>query len=225
MKSRNLINQAIEISTEEPVKNLLANFLLVNDSASAWKFDLTKFLAKSEEEKRLRQHLTGIHHAGGISMATDAHILCAIANEYPVDYEGKIVDKDGKFMEKPEKWVWRSVLPKKYKKNITRLDVDEAFKELSTAKKLAKVSRKTLLVEITMSSGQKMYLHGDRFLLFLTFLRTYPTSKLYISDPRTSILAEDNLGNLCLLMPTIEPSRYDCETYYHVVSISTKKAR
>lgn len=59
------------------------------------KFDLYKYAAK----KDFRTALYGIFHDKGQKVVTNANILIAKKEDYPEEYEGKILGKDGKFIE------------------------------------------------------------------------------------------------------------------------------
>lgn len=59
------------------------------------KFDFYKYAANDN----LRPVLCGIFHDKGQKVVSDMHILIAKKEDYPKEYEGKILGKDGKFIE------------------------------------------------------------------------------------------------------------------------------
>src|SRR5574344_2024824 len=59
------------------------------------KFDFYKYASK----EACRPAMCGIFHDKGQKVASDAHILIAKKEDYPEEYEGKILGKDGRFIE------------------------------------------------------------------------------------------------------------------------------
>lgn len=57
--------------------------------------DMIKFVDTKEKYRTTR----GVHYADGKAYSTDAHILVINRQEYPTDYEGKTIDKDGNEVE------------------------------------------------------------------------------------------------------------------------------
>ena len=83
------------------------------------KFDFYKYAAKD----KLRQVMSGIFHDKGQKVVTNANILIAKKEDYPEEYEGKILGKDGKFIEGkfPN---YESVFPDLKKNAYTEHEVD-----------------------------------------------------------------------------------------------------
>lgn len=87
------------------------------------KFDFYKYASK----EACHPALCGIFHDKGQKVASDAHILIAKKEDYPEEYEGKILGKDGKFIEGkfPN---YKSVFPNLKKSAYTEHEVNfEAF--------------------------------------------------------------------------------------------------
>ncbi len=89
----------------------------------------------------LRPSLNGVFHDKGQRIATDAHQIVVIKSEYPTEYEGKIIDKEGKEIDYkfPN---YEAVLPK-LSGELTEisLNVDEIknqFKHYKAFKKIDK---------------------------------------------------------------------------------------
>ena len=64
-----------------------------------------------KDKNDLRENLKGAFYEDGRIVATDAHVLIVLENQnYPEEFEGKIVSPDGDFIEAkyPQ---WRSVIP------------------------------------------------------------------------------------------------------------------
>ena len=87
------------------------------------KFDFYKYASKEAN----RPALCGIFHDKGQKVASDSRILIAKKEDYPEEYEGKILGKDGKFIEAkfPN---YESVFPNLKKSAYTEHEVNfEAF--------------------------------------------------------------------------------------------------
>lgn len=69
--------------------------------AKAGKFNLYNYVESSE----IRPCMCGVFHDGGNKVACDSHILVAIKEDYPAEYEGAVLLKDGSYVEIEEvKW-------------------------------------------------------------------------------------------------------------------------
>ena len=87
------------------------------------------------DKKTYREQMTGIYHDNGYKVASDSHILIAMKELYPEDYEGKILKKDGSFVDESRKYPrWRDVIPKRETtkdKRYTDIEIDfDKWKEI-----------------------------------------------------------------------------------------------
>ena len=80
------------------------------------KFDYYKFTTSQKDA------LKGVYHDSGWKVASDAHIMVALKEEYPAELEGKIVDKDGSFIDATYP-AWRKIMPTKPSKDAHKIDV------------------------------------------------------------------------------------------------------
>mgnify|MGYP006959226335 CR=1 FL=1 len=97
---QNLIqNVEYNVKDEQLVKYLKDEFTRIirieSPQSSNPKFDFYKYAAK----KDFRTALSGIFHDKGQKVVTNANILIAKKEDYPEEYDGKILGKDGKFIE------------------------------------------------------------------------------------------------------------------------------
>lgn len=69
--------------------------------AKAGKFNLYNYVANDE----IRPAMNGVFHDRGNKVASDAYILIAIKEDYPAEYEGAVLLKDGSYVESQET-VW-----------------------------------------------------------------------------------------------------------------------
>lgn len=139
MKNENLIQEAIRHLSKdernEHIIDLLRRFLLSNQQQPSGKFNIYNYVARDES----RPVLECVYHAEGFRVATDAHVLIALAKQdYPKELEGKLLTKtaeevEGKFPN------WRAVIPDKSRATdtwtINRDGVVEAVKQQRQVKK------------------------------------------------------------------------------------------
>lgn len=59
------------------------------------KFNPMAFATTNKYEVKNRPALAGVRYENGYQVATDSHILCAVKESYPEEYEGKTVNKKG----------------------------------------------------------------------------------------------------------------------------------
>lgn len=69
--------------------------------AKAGKFNIYNYVAKDE----IHPAMNGVFHDRGNKVASDANILIAIKEDYPAEYEGAVLLKDGSYVE-TEVAVW-----------------------------------------------------------------------------------------------------------------------
>ena len=106
------------------------------------KIDPWKFVQKDKDLNELKPSLSGIYHKNGYIYATDAHILVKYKSDYPKQYEGKIIGKDGKVVKTKEgvavtKYVnAESVIPDVKKCYEFEVDIQELENALKDVKKV-----------------------------------------------------------------------------------------
>lgn len=67
----------------------------------AGKFNIYNYVA----DDNIRPQMNGVFHDEGFKVASNSHILMALKDEYPKEYEGSVLYKDGSFYE-VEETVW-----------------------------------------------------------------------------------------------------------------------
>lgn len=80
------------------------------------KFDYYKFTTSPKKA------LQGVYHDSGWKVASDAHIMVAIKEDYSEALEGAIVAEDGSIIDEQYP-AWRKVMPKKPSKDAHKIDV------------------------------------------------------------------------------------------------------
>ena len=128
----------LKMQTVEEIHNFVKLQIFENIKVKTSKFNVFNYCAKKDF---LHPALSGVFHEKGQRVATDSHQIAVIKSDYPTEYEGKIIDKEGKEIESkfPNYGV---VLPKLNSELIEiSLDVDEIksqFKQYKAFKKIDK---------------------------------------------------------------------------------------
>lgn len=139
MKNQNLLQDALSLSTEEEVKDLIRRFLLSNAPTPAGKkFDPYKVCAP----KANQEFTHGVMHRDGKISVTDAYSLYRFPAEYPAEFEGKLIAPDRSEIEIQQYPEFDRVIPKREPVavwTVNREAVADAVKQQRQAKKEGKL--------------------------------------------------------------------------------------
>lgn len=110
------LDQEIYSKLINEINEKIANILRLESSTSSSKF---RWYDYTDNRKiTIREQMTGIYHDNGYKVASDSHILIAMKELYPEEYEGKILKKDGSFVDEKYRYpYWINVIPLR---NITK---------------------------------------------------------------------------------------------------------
>lgn len=213
----------------DKAKKLITEFLVSQTATSVGKFDLSKFVSRDKADAALRRALTGVYHdPAGYKVATDAHILCALVADVS-GLENQVITPKGErvterdFLYNPDGTAvldkhgapvrgdkdvtypnWRAVCPTIPNESFREVDYPLDLEQLAEAYKTAKVEAKakglTIVFDYAPIARCSLYLDGGLLMQFASFLKAFPTAKLYASDDTRPIYALDDAGNRCLLM-------------------------
>ena len=93
---------------------------LESETKTKGKFNLWDYTLKDDV---LRPSMNCVLHDSGYKVASDAHILVVLKEDYPEDMEGKLMKKDGTIETENVKFPnWRMVIPDPKKMVAVRLD-------------------------------------------------------------------------------------------------------
>ena len=165
--------------------------------AKKGKFDIFKYTAND----KFRPVMATVFHDEGFRVASDAHILVAIKEDYPEEYEQKMLNADGSFGEGvyPK---WRSVIPKPDGYEGYKVD-RKAFYDWLTQKrseyKAETGKGKKFVNEWIYQFGPAQF-QAELFDLLLTAMERIGTDVLMLKDARSSAYAQTEDGTV-LLMP------------------------
>ena len=184
----NLVADVIRAEASTPVKGS--------------KFDIFNFVEKNDI---LRPVMCGVFHDEGWKVASDAHILVALNETYPEEYEHKILLKDGSFVEYGKYPTWRSIIPDG--KDYEEYEVDaKKFYEWIEQKRIEWKTANGRGTKFAHSWRVKVgpaCLKAEFFDKFITAMKEIGATKILIKDSRRIVYAKTDKG-VVLLMPVIE---------------------
>lgn len=167
--------------------------------AKAGKFDYFKYV---ENRDSIRPVMQCVFHDEGYKVASDAHILIAIKDSYPEEYEHKMLHADGSFEKYGTYPQWRYVIPKPDGYEPYKVD-RKAFYEWLTQKRAeykAETGKgKKFVNEWRYQVGPAQF-QAERFDKLLTAMERIGTDVLMVKDARCSAYAQTEEGT-ALLMP------------------------
>lgn len=193
-----LIKEVIRAETSTPSKSA--------------KFDFYNYVANDP----YRPFMNGVFHDNGTKVASDAHILVAIKEDYPAELEGKTLLKDGSFVEAEHQHYpkWRSIMPTDYADRTQyKIDFDKFYKWLD---------EKRVEFKTVNGKGTKWQEHwavqvGDArlkasfFDKLVSAMKFLGTDTIWVRDNRRPIAVKGDAGE-CILMPLIEGASADTLT-------------
>lgn len=128
----------LKMQSVEEIHNFVKLQIFESTKVKTSKFNIFNHCKKNDE---LRPAFAGVLHENGQRIATDAHQIVVIKSEYPTEYEGKIIDKEGKEIDYkfPN---YEAILPK-LNSELTEIsfNIDEIksqFKQYKAFKKIDK---------------------------------------------------------------------------------------
>ncbi len=167
--------------------------------AKAGKFDYFKYV----DNTGTRPIMQCVFHDEGYKVASDAHILIAIKDNYPEEYEQKMLHADGSF-EDGTYPKWRSVIPKPDGYEPYKVD-RKAFYDWLTQKRAeykAETGKgKRFVNEWRYQVGPAQF-QAERFDLLLTAMERIGTDVLMVKNANRSAYAQTEEGT-ALLIPVM----------------------
>lgn len=212
--SEKLLNEIYVMTEDQKIKDKVLQILRIEQSQANGKFDYYKYVSK----ELARPIMTGVFHDNGFKVASDAHILIAFKDDYDVsELEGKVVGKDGAFIEGkyPQ---WRSVIPdftsKKhdYRTETVKIDFDKWAEFMKAYKADKKLNQERIWVKI----GEQIY-KVDMFNLLTIAMKRIGTDEITNSLGQyggKAGLCNGDDGSIALLMPAMRAYDIDDDQFY-----------
>lgn len=168
--------------------------------AKGGKFDYFKYVAADG----IRPIMQCVFHDEGYKVASDAHILIAIKDSYPSEWEHKLLHADGSFEDHGIYPKWRSVIPKPDGYEPYKVD-RKAFYEWLTQKRSelkAETGKGKKFVNGWSYQFGPARFNAELFDKLLTAMERIGTDVLMLKDARSSAYAQTEDGT-ALLMPVM----------------------
>lgn len=164
------------------------------------RFDIFNYVSKDA----LRPVMTGVYHEDGWRIASDLHIMIALNESYPEDYEHKILCKDGSFVKDGIYPKWRSILPDGKDYTAYEFDSQKFFDWLEQKR----IERKTetgrgakFAPEWKVKVGPCL-LKAEFFDKVISAMKHIGATQLFVKDARRTVYAKTDKGTV-LLMPVV----------------------
>lgn len=213
-ESEKLLNE-IYVMTEDPkIQDKVLQILRIEQSQANGKFDYYKYVSK----ELARPIMTGVFHDNGFKVASDAHILIAFKDDYDVsELEGKVVGKDGAFIEGnyPQ---WRHVIPdltsKKHGFRTETVKID--FDKWAEFMKVYKADKKLKQERIWIKVGEQIY-KVDMFNLLTIAMKRIGTDEITNSWSQyggTAGVCNGSDGSIALLTPAMRAYDIPDDQFY-----------
>lgn len=159
------------------------------------KFSFYDFVVK----EKYREVMQGVYHDDGFKVASEGHILIAIREEYDKDFEGKILAKDGSFIEGryPK---WRSVIPQE-DGEVYEIDESKFTEQLAKIRaeyKMQYVKAKRWDSSWAVKIGGAYY-SAEYFAKVLTAMKYIGITKVQITERNVLLHKSDDA--ILILMP------------------------
>ena len=167
------------------------------------KFDIYKCVGS----ETYRPALTGVYYDNGTVIASDAHILAAVKQEYPAEREGLIIDKNGEKIDAkyPN---YKGVFSCAEGWPSYKIDFAKVRNILKRSKAWAKANNKKQNCHERLIKVGPAFFRLDYFEILVSGMEHIENNVLMIKDKITAAVCKNDKGAL-LLMPFCEPSDED----------------
>ena len=203
-------NEQVDKNT---IIQMLTEIMRIETPTTAGKFDLFKYIAYD----KLRPVMNCVYHDNGFKVVSDSHILFVVKEDYPEEYEGKMLHKDGTFEENRRYPKYNVLRPREERMGI-KVSIDAAFE----AEKIRKADKK---LHLNMANGsdyvclavvgedrelKKVYYKTEHFAKFATFMKAYGIDTILINPNRINYAAYATNGESWgVVMPVLAPDNED----------------
>lgn len=152
------------------------------------KFNLYKYVDK----ENIYPRLNGVLHKDGYKVATNGCILIRYKCDYPREYEGKVIGKNGKVV---NDWFpnWKNAIPKDYKNYPIQIDLD-TDKILKWRNEFKKDKRNIYIVKIGNT-----YFNLKLFALAAEFMKYFNIQRFYINGNNAACARSEK--DFVIIMP------------------------
>lgn len=168
--------------------------------AKKGKFDIFKYTAN----ELFRPVMATVFHDEGFRVASDAHILVAVKEDYPEEYEQKMLHADGSFEEHGIYPKWRSVIPKPDGYRPYKIEPQKFYSWLTQvrAEYKAETGKGKKWCDNWFVRVGEAILKAEYFDKLLTAMERIGATELMVKEAKRSTYATTEAGTV-LLMPVM----------------------
>lgn len=192
------LEMILKMQSVEEIHNFVKLQIFENTNAKTSKFNIFKHCEKKDF---LRPSLNGVFHDKGQRVATDAHQIAVIKCDYPQEYEGKIIDKEGKEIDARFPY-YEAILPK-LNSELTEisLNVDEIKNQFKQYKAFKRIDKNGENPHFKFNLNDTYFNIELLFEKALPFLE-YSSGKVYLTGPKKfQLYIVNSNGDKYLQMP------------------------
>lgn len=164
------------------------------------KFNIYKFTNPKEPRHQLR----GVYYDNGNLVASDGCILAVIKNEYPAEYEGRIIDKAGKDI-KLKYNNYRCVIPIAEDWPTYKIDFAQVREIIKRSKAWAKANGKKQNCKERLIKVGPAFFSLDLFEVLISGMGHIGNNILMIKNAIIQAVCKNDKG-IFIIMPHCEPS-------------------
>lgn len=168
--------------------------------AKAGKFNIYNY---THDDFNLRPVMCGVFHYEGWQVASDLHIMLALKETYPEEYEHKILRKDGSFIlgKYPD---WRSIIPDGKDYEEYEFDAQKFYDwiEQKRTEWKAETGKGIKFAHEWRVQVGPAQLKAEFFYKLISGMKELGATKILIKDARRTVYAKTDKG-IVLLMPVL----------------------
>lgn len=146
-----------------------------------------------------------VYHECGYKIATDKRIMLYIKEDYPEEYEKKMLQKNGTFLSEGRYPNYISVIPKRTGYNPYQFDKDKFYKGIDDVRE--KTGLKKYQENWVVKIGG-VYLNAELFNKFIKAVDYIGAKEVLIKDEMSPVFAQTDKGKV-LLMPRLYKEEND----------------
>lgn len=187
--------------TNQSLANLIQEVIRAESTpVKGRKFNIFDF---THDDFNLRPVMCGVFQDEGWRVASDMHIMVALKETYPEEYEHKILRKDGSFVigKYPN---WRSIIPDGKDYEEYEFDAQKFYDWISEKRTEWKTEtgKGTKFAHQWRVQVGPTQLKAEFFYKFITAMKELGATKILVKDYRRTVYAKTDKG-IVLLMPVL----------------------
>ena len=196
------IEEILKMNDVESIHNYVRLLLVENIKINNVNFGIFNYVSKDKN----RPYMSGVYYKDGFSVATDSFILVGVKNNYPAEWEGKIINNLGTALDYnfPN---YKNVLPKDSDCN-SDTEVNLSIEDITAQYRKYKVAKKEHK-NIVNNPHYKFKIGDYYFNIAMLYEKVLPAQKLIQGKAYTTkdkLFLKNDKGEFILLMKIVNLS-------------------